>query len=136
MICRATCATVEETPIWVVDLGDAYFVAQVTIVAGADLADFVVGVIDDLPDLESHLLPEHTICGHYDGAVSEGASVDVTCNTNAHGRYLMVYIELELAQIDFGGFTFGLCEVNVYGDPFGKLYLFWYFILTEYIGVL
>ena len=66
-----------------------------------NLADFVVGVIDDLPDLESYLLPEHTICGHYDGAVSEGASVDVTCNTNAHGRYLMVYIELELAQIDF-----------------------------------
>ena len=65
------------------------------------------------------------MCGTYEGSAPAGEWVEVTCSSNAHGRYLII-------QIPGARQILTLCEVQVFGGRWiniNRSYLFFVIII-------
>ncbi|XP_067650964.1 fucolectin-like [Haliotis asinina] len=102
--CACTAAN-DLAPWWRVDLGQEYHVTSVRITnrlnVGYRLHDVNITVMK-----ETDATP--TLCGHYPGAVANGANITVTCSNLTLGRYV------KISKPATGGHDhLTICEVEV-----------------------
>ncbi|XP_041369811.1 uncharacterized protein LOC121383780 [Gigantopelta aegis] len=103
--CSHTDVNSREPPWWTVDLGHLYRISLIKITNIGDYRGQALKDFDVL--LTDYANTTTSLCMHYYGLISEGATVNVVCNQSNEGRY----VTIRLTNNDM----LSLCEVQVYG---------------------